>query len=268
MKEDDWKEWDPGPSSTVYDWIIEAFVDFEKTFGGLPAVKEIVFFDVRYETNNQGNVVKDPSTGASYGLGQLTIYSAVQRSNKMFNLQGTLEKPTQEQAVKRNITHELGHGIAETALNQGTDQPPGADPDLFKDYRQAVGWAKDEHLYDIQEKSVQDAFKNNSVPPVEFQITPSNVDQKPWKERPLTGYMADNPGYDFAETIMAYVNEPERLKAHSPTRFDFLDKRKARWLASGQPKINIWEQVKRGGPARTLKPSRKPTIWDRVKEAK
>jgi hypothetical protein len=80
--------------------------------------------------------------------------------------------------------------------------------------------------------------------------------------------MADNPGDDFAETIMAYVNEPQRLRALSPTRYDLIDKHKARWLASGQPKMNFWERAARGGPARTLRPSRPPTIWERAIEAK
>jgi len=268
MKESEWKDWDPGSSSTVYEWIVEAFGNFEKTFGGLPPVKEIVFFDVEYHRDDQGKAVKFTDIGASYALGQLTIYKTVEHSNKMFNLQGTLESPTAEEAIKRNITHELGHGIAETALTQGTDKPPGADPDLFKDFRRAVGWTDDEKLYDIQEVAVTDAFKNKTSPPAQYQIKPDNVATRPWKERPLTSYMADNAGDDFAEAIMAFVNEPQRLKALSPTRYDFIDKRKGRWIASGQLKVNIWEQVKRGGPARTLEPSRPRTIWERALEAK
>ena len=45
--------------------------------------------------------------------------------------------------------------------------------------------------------------------------------------------MTDNPGDDFAETIMAYANEPKRLQALSSTRYDFIDQRKSRWIASG-----------------------------------
>jgi len=206
MKQDEWKAWDPGSSSMVYNWIVEALANFEKSFGGFPDVKEIIFFDAEYHRGDQGKAVRSTDIGASYDLGRLTIYSAVEQGNKMFNLQGALESPTSEQAIKRNITHELGHGIAETALTQRTDQPPGADPDLFKDYCRAVGWTQDEKLYDIQETAVQDAFKSNMTPPAQFQIKPENVDTKPWKERPVTRYMADNPGDDFAEAIMAYVS--------------------------------------------------------------
>jgi hypothetical protein len=196
MNQNQWKAWDPGSSSEVYNWIVEAFVNFEKSFGGLPDVKEIIFLDTEYVGS---------TTGADYSGGRLTIYSAVQQGNKMLNLQGALESPTAQQAVKRNITHELGHGV---------------------------------------------------------------FDKKTWKERPLTGYMATRSAEDFSEAIMAYANEPQRLKTLSPARYDFIDKRKARWLASGQPKVNIWEQVIQGGPARTLKPSRPPTIWERLKEEK
>lgn len=265
MKESDWKPWQEKSSSPVYGLIIEAFVNLEKTFGGLPPVKEILFFDAEYHRDDQGDPIKDTSTGASYHRGILTIYSAVQTGNKMFNMQDALESPTMEQAVKRNITHELGHGIAETALNQGTNEPPGADPDLFKEYLPAAGW-KDGKLYDIQEPAVQTAFAKSITPPPQFEIMPSNVATKPWKERPLTAYMADNPGDDFAETIMAYVNEPERLKKFSPARYAFIEKHKSLWLASAHPKKNIWEETKQGGPTRVLKPSRPSDIWERTKE--
>jgi hypothetical protein len=267
LKREDWTSWDPGASAEVYGWIVEAFVNFEATFGGLPAVKTIVFFDVEYERGPDDNPVPHATTGASFSGGRMAIYREVQSGNKMFNLKGALDRPTPEQAVRRNIAHELGHGVIETALTQRTDQPPGADPDLIKDYRRAVGWAADGNLYDIQQKPVQDAFRDEKIPPAEFWITPNNFATKPWKELPLTGYMASRPDEDFGEAIMAYVYEPERLKTHSPARYKFIDERKARWLESGQPKLNIWERVKRGGRARTLQPSRPQTIWERTKEA-
>ncbi len=266
MKESDWKPWNVEASSPVYALIVEAFASLEKTFGGLPPVNEIVFYDAEYHRDDQGKPVKDTDTGASYYRGHLDIYTAVQTGNKMFNLNDVMEKPTLEQSVKRNITHELGHGIAETALNQGTDEPPGADPDLFKEYLPAIGWTKDGKLYDVQEKAVQDAFTKGTVPPEAFHILPDNVDTKMWKERPLTKYMATSSSEDFAEAIMAYVNEPERLKKFSPARYDFIDKHKSRWLASAH-KMNIWEETKQGGPTRVLKPSRPPNIWEKTKEA-
>jgi hypothetical protein len=251
MKLADWKGWSVSPSSPVYGLILEAFASLEKTFGGLPPVNEIVFFDAEYHRDDNGGPVRDTSTGASYQSGLMVIYSAVQTGNQMFNLQGVFDSPNQAQSVRRNIVHELGHGIAETALTQKTNEPPGADPDLFKEYRLAVGW-KDEKLYDIQENAVKAAFKNNTEPPAQFQIVQGNVDTKPWKELPLTKYMVVNSAEDFAEAIMAYVNEPERLKKHSPARYTFIDTHKSRWVASGH--------TGQGGPTpRVLKPSKPAT---------
>ena len=258
-KRTDWKEWDPGASSEVYNWIVQAFVDLEKTFGGVPAVKEIVFFRMDYRKEGD-KAVEDTRTGASYSAGTLRIYRAVQTSNKMFDLHEAFEPPTPEQAVRRNITHELGHGIIETTKTQTTDQPPGADPQMLEEYSKTVGWVKVggvDQLYDIQQPAVQQALRQGKTPPDQFHITPKSLDFKSWKELPLTKYMADSPQEDFAEAIMAYVNEPERLKLHSPARYAFIDRRKEKWIASGQPKMNIWERASRGIPApRTLQPSR------------
>jgi hypothetical protein len=145
---------------------------------------------------------------------------------------------------------------------------------MLADYSTAVGWVKVgdvNQLYDIQEPAVQQALQKGKIPPDQFQITPKNFERNPWKELPLTGYMASEPQEDFAEAVMAYVNEPERLKLHSPSRYAFIDRRKEKWIESGQPKMNIWERASRGIPApRTLQPSRqavepKMNVWERAR---
>jgi hypothetical protein len=266
LKESDWTSWDPGASSSTYNLIIDAFVNLEKALGGVPEVNEIVFFETRYALKN-GKAEKDPKVGASFGAGQLTIYHAVETSNQMLTETGGLETPTIEQAVRRNITHELGHAIVESVHFKTTQGPPGSDDKLIDEYKPAVGWARDGNLYDIGEQVVKDAIKDGNVPPSQYHITPDNALIKTWKERPLTAYMTDNPSDDFAETIMAYVNEPKRLQALSKERYNFIDGRKSKWLASGQPKVNIWEQAKQGGSPRVLKPSNPDTIWDRARRA-
>jgi hypothetical protein len=188
-------------------------------------------------------------------MGQMMIYEEVQQGNKMFNLKGTLETPTPEQAVRGNIAHELGHGIDETAMTQGSAAPLGADPHLFDEYNPAVGWAKDGHLYDIQEPAVQKAIQDKAVPPSDFLITKYNFQTKPWKEQPLTGYMATRPDEDFAEAIRSYVYQRDVLKKLSPARFKFIEDHKGRWIASGHPELNVWEQAKAGRSTRVLKPS-------------
>src|SRR5262249_15109944 len=156
-----------------------------------------------------------PSVGASFALGRLQIFEGVSKGNAMLNLQGNFRSPTTEQAVRRNITHELGHSIVEQGMNQANRQ--GIDPDIMSDYKFAAGWFKGplagdpEMLYDAGDVAVQAAVINRTTLPIDKRIFPNNVG-KPWKERPLTGYGADNPGDDFAEAFMAYVNEPDVLK--------------------------------------------------------
>ncbi len=41
-----WQSWDPGPTSTTYSTIIDGFEEFANSIGGLPEVKEIIFFNV------------------------------------------------------------------------------------------------------------------------------------------------------------------------------------------------------------------------------
>src|SRR5262249_10559516 len=63
-----WRAWDPGPSSPVYQTIVDSFTDFETTFGGIPPVNEIVFFEVHYDVDpSTGALIRGTDVGASYG---------------------------------------------------------------------------------------------------------------------------------------------------------------------------------------------------------
>ncbi len=269
MQEADWHTWDPGVASSTYTWIVEAFQQFEATFGGTPPVEEIDFLEIEYrqDPNTPGHAVKLPGTISSYHKGQLIIYSGITRGLTLRQGTDVFTTPTAEQAVHRNIAHELGHGIAEISLGQAGG-PPGQDPTLFTDYRRAVGWTagSSPELYDIQAPGVEEALENGTPPPANAHITPQNWDRWKWKERPLTSYMADNPSDDFAEAITAYVNEPSTLQNQSPARYKFIDDRKSRWGPAAKKRLNIWERVKQGGQPRTLEPSRPSTIWERATE--
>jgi hypothetical protein len=80
--------------------------------------------------------------------------------------------------------------------------------------------------------------------------------------------MTYDPAEDFSEAIAVYVNDPDRLKKFSPARYKFIDERKAKWGPAAKQHINVWEAAKKGGQPRTLRPSEKPNIWERAKEAK
>lgn len=249
MEQSKWQAWDPGSASATYALIVDAFRNFETTFAGVPPVNEIHFFATSYQTDDNGHVTPQPGVGASYGLGRLTIYKGVADGNVQQHVGDSFAKPSPDEATRWNITHELGHGIAEIALDQPGVGPAGQDPDLFRDYARQVGWTAGAHpeLYDIQAPGVADALQNNSPPPAAARITPGNWYLSKWKERPLTGYMTDNSGDDFAEAIAAYGNDPGTLKSLSPARYKFIDERKAKWGPSAARHINIWQAAQKGG---------------------
>ncbi|HEY9422686.1 MAG TPA: DUF4157 domain-containing protein [Thermoanaerobaculia bacterium] len=244
-----WQSWDPGSASTVYDWIISAFEQFEDRFGGVPFVDEIVFFDMNYEINQAGVAVPQPDTGASFGAGHLTVYRAattrrsplpISRSNTAGNYPSVilgiggitgqspgapLPLPRPEDNVMRVIEHELGHGLAEAAMK--------ADPATFNDYRREVGWTAgaSPELYDVGAPAVRTALANGTPPPAQHRITESDWNSPQWGEQPLSHYMvAGGPAEDFAEAAMVYVNNPALLRSRSPSRYRFLDQSKESWL--------------------------------------
>jgi hypothetical protein len=167
-----WRAWEPGAASPVYASIIESFGDFNREIGGVPMVREIVFFDTAYELK-AGVAVARPNDGASYGAGQLTIYRAGVEANKALpiarsNAKGNyppvvigatgipgqapgapLPLPSKDQSSRRIITHELGHGLAEAAL--GPNPADALDPTMMTDFQRAVGWTaeKPPRLFDV-----------------------------------------------------------------------------------------------------------------------
>src|SRR5262249_28407920 len=81
LRQDTWASWDPGPDSDVYDWIMAAFTSLATSFGGVPPVQDLSFYDVDYTVNNAGAIVPDRDVLAEYGGGHMAIYrSAVTRA--------------------------------------------------------------------------------------------------------------------------------------------------------------------------------------------
>jgi hypothetical protein len=271
MKESDWHAWHPGASSPAYSSIVEAFQNFEKTFGGIPPVDKIIFYEAEYKVEaTPGHAEKKTDTGASYSKGILTIYKAVTTSNVLRLGENEFKQPAGAEAVHGNITHELGHGITEIALDQKGSGPAGQDPQMMEDYQLAVGWTatSPQQLYDIQAPGVENALGHGLVPPADALITKNTWVSAKLKERPLTVYMLISPGEDFAEAIMAYINQPEALKTLSPARYKFIDERKAKWGPAAKQHMNVWEAAKKGGQPRTLLPAEKPNIWEAAKAGK
>ncbi len=249
-----WSAWDPGNDSPTYGWIIEAFERFNVDIGGVPPVQEILFFESHYDVNQAGTAIPRPDVGASFGAGHLTIYRAVSREQPLpigrseakgrypgvvvvvTGIPGQspgapLPLPMREENVRRAITHELGHGLAEAAM--GPNPAQALDPYMMADYRTAVGWTRTDpaHLFDIGVPAVVHALQTGTPPPPTAEITEDNWNSPRWIEQPLTHYsVKGGPSEDFAEAVMAYIAQPTLLLARSRQRFRFLESRKDLWL--------------------------------------
>jgi hypothetical protein len=248
-----WQSWDPGASSQVYDLILESLEGFQSSFEGVPVIREIIFFDTHYEVNLNSAGVAIPQAnsgvGASFGAGVLTIYRALTVRDKALpvarsNSQGSypqvvvgvggipgqtpgapLPLPSREESIRRLVTHELGHGLAEAAMSR--------DPGMFTAYRRAVGWTDTQppRLFDIGQQAVQYAFEHGLPPPPQFEITVNNWNSPNWDQQPVSNYMVEGgPSEDFAEAVMTFVRAPNLLLDRSSRRFSFLWDRKGDWL--------------------------------------
>jgi hypothetical protein len=269
-----WHTWDPGSSSEIYRWIISSLESMSANFGGIPGVREIIFFEVEYEQDTTtGVVVARPQVGASYGAGVMTIFRSGISRHAAFPTERSstqppknrptiavqtlgsspgadLPLPTPEQSAQRTITHELGHGLVETALTPPASGGTALDASMMDDYKRAVGWigtAGSEHLFDIGMKAVQTAITSGSPPQAAFEITEAHWNDPRWVEQPMSGYMiAGGPSEDFPEAVSAYIHAPAALRSRSPRRYEFLHSRKSRW----QPGLRQ--------PAAASAPSRQP----------
>lgn len=258
LKRSEWRPWVFDDSSPIYAATVEAFERLSASFGGIPPVDTIVFFQTSYKRVG-GQAVADPSVGASFdrdrtGQGNLVIYAAVITANTLptTRREKGSQKPPREgtpdkfTATLRNITHELGHGI-EQNVAAIRDGQAGPDSALMDEYMKVSGWllrpgntVEPFVLYDSGDTSVAKAIAANppdtAVLAAKPHITSDNF-ELPWKEQPITSYMVNSPSEDFAEAIMGYLNKPDLLRARAPRRFRFIDQHKSRWLSRlRQPK--------------------------------
>jgi hypothetical protein len=253
-----WQAWDPGSDSEIYRDVIDGILALDASFGGVPPIRHIIFYDTCYELDASGVAIPRADVGASYGAGTLTIYrrgggagarpglpfarsvpSGTYAGAPVVTLAGTgtspgapIGLPTQRTAVMRTIEHELGHGLAEAALTPrgGT---PAADPTMMSDYATAAGWftaAPPQGLFDAGVQAVRTALASGARPPAQHEITVQHWNDPKWNEQPVSAYsIAGGPAEDFAEAVMVYVENPALLRARSPRRYDFLNRRKSVW---------------------------------------
>lgn len=240
-----WKPWKFDDTSPIYPAIAAAFEDLAAAFGGAPPVDEIVFFEVNYRLVD-GRAVADSSVGASFdrhrdGVNNLTVYASVVTTNRTpkSRAEKGKHKPAREDTpdpftgARRNIAHELGHSIEQNVSDIRAGKA-GPDPEMMNDFMKTIGWRLGPlALFDSGDRAVQKAFEKDppdaKVLAGKPQLTADNFELGDWLEQPLTSYMVNSPSEDFGETIMAFINKPELLKARSPRRFKFVEDHKAKW---------------------------------------
>jgi len=242
---DDWRAWDPGANAQLYDEILGAFEDFGREVGGVPNIKGIVFYDVRYLYDDDLNVVADTIAGAEINpkKGMVNVYRAslfatpsdvgtskvhsagtptvTRRSKAGKGGLAPVVFPRPAESQRRTIAHELGHGV---------ERASGS----LEEFEKAVGWVEvdgKKQLYDIQAKGVARAIEKKKKPPASARITKADWNSAKHREQPFSEYSVSDPAEDYAESISAWVYSRGVLELRSPARFKFFDdaeKRKGR----------------------------------------
>lgn len=222
-----WQAWSPASGSDLYVWLVEAFEQTEQTYGGVPAVQEIIFFQTDYTflppTAGGPALRPKPGTAADFGGGHMTIYQTGANAGVNPRLPSARSTPSGPAAMATpdrragftfNIIHELGHGVVETVLG-------GPDPQMMAAYGAHVGWHGG-RLYDGGVPAVQAAIAADHTPPVQHLITDRTWNDGRWVEQPISAYMATGLSEDFPEAIAAFAAQPALLRARSPRRHDFI----------------------------------------------
>ena len=228
-----WQSWDPDPASPIYADISAAFDEMDRTLGGIPPVREVRFAAADYQLVN-GTLVPTAGTGADYMRGVLTVYRRfesaywglpVARSTAGARYDTGHELAVgnpgsgapattsgQSESRRRIIVHELSHGVAEQMSTPGANTP-AIDPTLWAEFRRAAGW-----------NSAGTAIVESGNT-----MDETNWNDPSWAEQPVSRYSLSNPGEDFAESLMMFIERPAVLRARSPARYSFFDAHRGLW---------------------------------------
>jgi hypothetical protein len=231
-----WQTWDPGIQSADYTSIVLGIEDMLRVFGAMPQLKTILFFHQAYDPSANGIATPAPDTGASFGAGEMTIFQNIHRSSILPVNRVTAPGSgapvrfaygDRSQYIRQNITHELGHGVAEAAMASQNNQ-------TFDQFKLAVGWVgtNPEVLFDIGQPAVLAAIAANTTPPAQHMIGPSRWNDDSVVEQPMSRYSVEGQAAeDFAESIMAYIHQNAALLQRSPRRHAFIRMNLSQWLS-------------------------------------
>ena len=224
-----WQSWDPGTASEDYTSIIDGMEEMLSSIGAMPQIRTIIFFQSHYEADPTTGVgIPRPTTGASFGAGELTIFEGFSGSTHPATGLNTTsgaptELPNRSSDIAYNIVHELGHGVGEAGSNNSRQ--------MFDQFNAAVGWiGSPAVLYDMGQVAVQTAVANSTALPSQHIITSGRWNDVNVIEQPMSRYaVSGGPGEDFAESIAAYVRNPLTLQQRSPRRYQFIHTNIGSW---------------------------------------
>lgn len=175
LAEAGWQAWSPPDGSKVWGWLVNAFEDFSQTFGGVPPVQEIVFYETAYRfipsARGGPKLVPKPVEHASFSGGQLNVNHAAETNAPNRGLPAGRTKPKSDMHIPKASTeagfrftmvHELGHGLLEEKIKADMQQNKPSD-DFIKAYCRQVGWF-DGLLYDVGVEAVREALKKGERP--------------------------------------------------------------------------------------------------------
>jgi hypothetical protein len=191
-----WEAWDPGNWHPMYDDIEGAFEDMSRVLGGIPPVREIRFYKRAYAAV-AGAAVPRRGVQADFGDGILRIFEAFQ-----------------------GVTWRLPTG-------RDPDTGPAAaldTPDVHASRRRII-------VHELSH-GVGERFATPGLAGAEDGFFAHwNAAAAGAGEQAVSAYARTNGGEDFAESVMAYVEAPDVLRARSPGRAAFIDSRRAGWAS-------------------------------------
>ena len=218
-----WTAWSPPEKSGDWTAMVDGLARFAAAIGSLPTVTEILFFAQDYDLGTADHrLTPRPDVGASFAAGSVLVFRKGTRGRFVAAGRRDPGSPsnTTREGLGYEMTHELGHGVVEKAME--------VDPSVLTGYGAAVGWSGG-RLYDIGRPGVRETLAAHRTPPASALLTKDNWEGADVVEQPMARYMVTSPGEDLPETIAAFVNRPEVLKARSPHRFAFVEQHIAAW---------------------------------------
>ena len=236
INEAGWQAWAPPDGSKVWGWLVNAFEDFSRTFGSVPQVREIVFYETAYRfipsARGGPKLEPKPSEHASFSGGQLLINHVAESAAPNRGLPAGRTKESQKETITPKTTteagfrftmvHELGHGLLEAKIRDDMQKNKSSQA-FMNEYSSYVGWYSG-LLYDAGVEAVRNAIDKDEVPSYKHRISGRWGEGK-WKEQPITEYMTISPDEDFAEAVATYITRPQLLEQRSPRRYEFIHTR-------------------------------------------